>query len=141
MEQGEFEPDEVSAQATVRRTRRPGIEDFLNALDQVQGTTSGPEAPRLATMKQRKTVYLLGKGICNYCEVKVNFGNFQVDHRIPFSKGGQTVLRNLVSSCVQCNVAKGSMDAEEFMRRLAEDGLAWRDEQYLANKAAFGHGD
>jgi hypothetical protein len=47
---------------------------------------------------------------CVYCGQP----GFVVDHVIPVSRGGPTVLWNLTWACVICNGSKGSLTANEF---------------------------
>ena len=57
-----------------------------------------------------------------------------VDHFVPLEHGGQGVIDNLLTSCAQCNRAKGSMLPAKFCadRGLDMFGL----EQYLAGKCS-----
>jgi 5-methylcytosine-specific restriction endonuclease McrA len=83
---------------------------------------------RHATHEQRRYIYRRDHHRCVYCRTKVAPNEFQSDHVVPFSRGGQTKAANLVVACKLCNAAKGTMSAPEFRRRLAEEGLRWRDE-------------
>ena len=38
------------------------------------------------------------------------------DHVIPFSRGGQSTLENLVAACAPCNISKGSKTPEEWLQ-------------------------
>ncbi len=51
---------------------------------------------------------------CKYCG-KVG-GTLEVDHVIPFSKGGSDELDNLVCACKKCNRQKKDKTLEEFKR-------------------------
>jgi len=63
-------------------------------------------------------------GECAYCEKQlawVNYGRdgyrgaWQVDHRVPVSRGGTDHMNNLSAACVDCNQSKGDLSAREFM--------------------------
>lgn len=41
-----------------------------------------------------------------------------IDHVVPQAHGGQNSYRNLVSSCMDCNVEKQEEDAVNFVRKL-----------------------
>ena len=59
---------------------------------------------------QRKKVYSRAKGICEYCQSPEKYSNatFEVEHILPFSKGGKTVIANLALSCSGCNKYKAN---------------------------------
>jgi hypothetical protein len=41
----------------------------------------------------------------NWCKNKINVFDFHVGHNIPESKGGQTVIENLLPICSRCNLS------------------------------------
>jgi len=54
-------------------------------------------------------------GECACCEKQLSYSNYgqfghrgawEVDHRVPVSKGGSNNLRNLQAMCIDCNRAK-----------------------------------
>ena len=58
--------------------------------------------------KLRDLVTLRAKSVCEYCRNQSWFtGPFSIDHVMPTSKGGPTVLDNLAFACLPCNLAKG----------------------------------
>ena len=56
---------------------------------------------------------------CHYCGKRLNADNFCLDHKIPMKKlkTREEIMdeNNLVVSCNECNLAKGSMDYYEFV--------------------------
>ena len=61
-------------------------------------------------------------GRCFYCGIEIYVANlgprsdsmFNVDHKIPKSRGGTNKKDNLVCSCRKCNYSKGTLTVEEF---------------------------
>ena len=51
---------------------------------------------------------------CEYCGRDAGPGNRQVDHRIPFARGGTHSAANLAIACARCNLVKGKLTAEEY---------------------------
>lgn len=92
---------------------------------------------RYANSLQRIQVYNLDNGNCHYCGVVLNVKGFHVDHKVPFSKGGETKLSNLVASCYMCNGAKHTMNYWKFKYCLKQHGVDWRRRRYFAVKASF----
>jgi 5-methylcytosine-specific restriction endonuclease McrA len=45
---------------------------------------------------------------CEYCQLPAHLqvGGFEIDHIMPRSRGGQTVLSNLALACPNCNAHK-----------------------------------
>lgn len=54
---------------------------------------------------------------CYWCNDKLINGKIHVDHYIPLSKGGKHTISNLVLSCVNCNLSKGSQDPLDFANK------------------------
>lgn len=57
------------------------------------------------TAQQKKVVAERANGCCEYCRSQVRFAiqPFSIEHIIPKSAGGETVLDNLALSCQGCN--------------------------------------
>jgi 5-methylcytosine-specific restriction endonuclease McrA len=65
---------------------------------------------------ERIIIYRTGKGLCQEClregkpekEARVGWSNYQADHVLPHSKGGQTILENGELLCSYHNQSKGA---------------------------------
>ena len=60
------------------------------------------------------------EGLCNGCKGDFPFKLFEVDHRVPRSRGGTDHLENLQLLCSSCNRIKGDRPMEYLVARLAE---------------------
>jgi hypothetical protein len=73
--------------------------------------TSRRRSPRTANWRQRASVLLRDGATCRMCGARPEDGaRLEVDHIVPWSKGGETVLDNLQVLCQQCNVGKSDLD-------------------------------
>lgn len=64
------------------------------------------------TAQVRRDVMARDGGRCIYCGDEG--GPFHLDHKVPVSKGGLSVLSNLFVACRGCNLSKGSRSLEEW---------------------------
>ena len=60
------------------------------------------------------------EGLCNGCKMMFPFKVFEVDHRVPQSRGGTDHLENLQLLCSSCNRIKGDRPQEYLVARLKE---------------------
>ena len=60
---------------------------------------------RLFTKRQKRILKIFSGNYCASCNKPLR-GNFHADHKIPFSKGGKTILKNAQALCVECNLKK-----------------------------------
>ncbi len=63
------------------------------------------------------------EGLCVGCKGDFPFKLFEVDHRVPRSRGGTDHLDNLQLLCSSCNRIKGDRPQEYLVARLAEIGV------------------
>jgi hypothetical protein len=52
---------------------------------------------------------------CVYCGHRVNRRTRHVDHRVSRINGGTNHVNNLALACVPCNLAKGALNARQFL--------------------------
>lgn len=65
---------------------------------------------RNAPLKLRFQVLSRDQFRCGYCGASAaNGSRLEVDHKVPWSAGGATVLENLITACQNCNKGKSSM--------------------------------
>jgi Protein of unknown function DUF262/HNH endonuclease len=58
--------------------------------------------------EQRLAVHWRDKGVCQLCKSPCEGEAWEVDHVIPYSRGGKTLLSNAQLTCVPCNRSKGN---------------------------------
>lgn len=69
---------------------------------------------------KRLAIYLRDGLACVYCAASVEDGaSLTLDHIHPVDKGGSNSTINLVTSCVRCNLAKGTRNVREFAKAVA----------------------
>ena len=76
-------------------------------------TVKQPMGPRGVPPRLRYKVMKRDNWTCVLCGVrrtKDNNVQLHVDHKIPYSKGGRTVLSNLRTLCSTCNLGRGNID-------------------------------
>lgn len=54
--------------------------------------------------------------VCQYCGTQLNEKTATVDHVIPKSQGGSSYADNLVCACQECNLEKGDMMPDDFIK-------------------------
>lgn len=57
---------------------------------------------------------------CVYCDDDLTDQEIHLDHVVPESLGGPTTYDNLQVTCRRCNIAKGILTEDEFVRRLRQ---------------------
>lgn len=55
---------------------------------------------------QRQVIYRRDKGICQKCKKHCDWNDWEADHIVPWSKGGQTEIENGQVLCPSCNSSK-----------------------------------
>ncbi len=65
----------------------------------------------------RKNIYKRDENTCQYCGRKFKSQDLNLDHVVPLSRQGKDSWKNVVCSCVPCNLCKGN-------RTLTEAGMS-----------------
>lgn len=60
-----------------------------------------------------RTLFGRDKHTCAYCAKQFNHRNLSRDHIVPRARGGENKWMNVVTSCMGCNMSKGSRTPEE----------------------------
>lgn len=103
---------------------RKALEAFVAWAEQVEVEGNGhtgryltrpaPVRTRAPSDRLRFRVMLRDNFKCQYCgkSPATHPGiTLPLDHRVPFSKGGESDFQNLLTACVQCNLGKGDLSA------------------------------
>ena len=62
----------------------------------------------ILSQKYRQLIYDTYDGKCAYCGNPTGWSDYEADHVVPFSHGGNTLPTNMVCSCRKCNRAKSA---------------------------------
>ncbi len=76
--------------------------------------------PRKEVKFTRQNVFQRDDYTCQYCGVRHDTRDLNLDHVVPRDKGGKTTWENVVCSCIRCNTRKANkmpMDANMFPMR------------------------
>lgn len=92
------------AEFDIQKIKNPDI----SGKDYQQGTLQGYNIRNYLLEKHGRK--------CFYCDKAVS--NFEVEHMIPKAKGGSNRIDNLTLSCHNCNQKKGTLTAEEFIKKI-----------------------
>jgi len=119
--------DEIAAYHKEYAQTAEGREVNRKACSKYGQTAKGKAAYRKATSKRRAlklgatvgavneaAIYERDK-VCVYCGAAEGL---TIDHVVALANGGAHAQDNLVVACKSCNSSKGTMNAEEFVRRL-----------------------
>ena len=80
-----------------------------------------PNKRRLWLADVIQEIYKEKRGLCGICGKPVVFGEHQVDHKIPFSKGGGNESGNIQISHQNCNNKKSAqVDPWDLLRYLED---------------------
>ena len=93
------------------------LKDVRDALDKMENKPATCKRKKF-TVEERKKIYRKTKGRCYLCGDFVDFNSFEVEHRIPISKGGTNNIKNLYCSCHICNTIKSDIYQEDFNKRI-----------------------
>ena len=83
------------------------------------------KATRIKSIK-RKKIYIRDGHTCVYCERSIYTTHdmlLTVDHVLARSLGGTNDASNLVTACLECNLAKLSKTVAAFLRELTDRGV------------------
>lgn len=79
--------------------------EFFIAADQTHQRREKAKARELRASQWWKNQ--LAKGLCYHCESRFHPKDLTMDHLLPIARGGLTSKGNVVTSCKDCNTAKG----------------------------------
>jgi 5-methylcytosine-specific restriction endonuclease McrA len=82
------------------------------------GPSKGVGMRRLFSRRQREHLAILSGGCCELCGEDLP-DSFHGDHKLAFSKGGPTTLRNGQATCPRCNLRKGSRYEHKIQTHMA----------------------
>lgn len=69
--------------------------------------------PKSEVKFTRRNIYEHYGYKCAYCGIKFSTSELNLEHVVPRSRGGRTDWSNIVTSCIPCNLKKGSRLPEE----------------------------
>jgi len=55
------------------------------------------------------------RGLCYYCKRRIAPSTYQIDHKMPLSRGGSNWPANLGLTCRSCNASKRAKTEEEYL--------------------------
>lgn len=91
------------------------------AREDIPERTDLGEVPHYKT--QKHLLFGRQEGVCGGCEMVFPFRIFEVDHRVPKSKGGTDHIDNLQLLCGSCNRRKGTGTQAELIAKLRREGI------------------
>jgi 5-methylcytosine-specific restriction endonuclease McrA len=70
-----------------------------------------------ALNRWKKELHIRDNFTCFYCGDKREIENLHLDHILPKSLGGKDRKDNLITACCSCNLIKGNLTQEDFLKK------------------------
>jgi 5-methylcytosine-specific restriction endonuclease McrA len=74
--------------------------------------------PKKEVKLTRNNVFERDQFTCQYCGLRLERKDLNIDHVVPRHQGGQTTWENVVCSCIDCNSRKGNRTPQQAGIRL-----------------------
>lgn len=84
------------------------VKKWMTESKPLEKAVKDPWGSRTARPKLRFEVFRRDSYRCQYCGRAAPEYPLHVDHIVPWSKGGETSIENLVTSCRECNLGKSN---------------------------------
>jgi 5-methylcytosine-specific restriction endonuclease McrA len=112
---------------------------FKMAIPEVIVLKAFDKLPECDIKFTRRNIYEHYAYRCCYCGKKFSTENLNLDHVVPKSRGGATDWSNIVTSCIPCNLRKGSRLPDEARMKLliSPNKPRWKGRQSLVLRASF----
>lgn len=66
------------------------------------------------TTSDLSDIYNSQNGQCVYCNIRLKWLHYHIDHIVPIKRGGTNHKDNIQILCARCNVKKGAQDPKEY---------------------------
>ena len=95
------------------------------------------------TEEEVNAVYNKTDGYCKYCGKRLSFVNYgkngkrgawHIDHSRSWAKGGSSYLRNLVPSCISCNLDKSTSRGTYYKKKFKPKTFGGKFNEFLGLK-------
>lgn len=106
----ENEEEIISSSEIENKVSPDNIVEIISSASSNSVETIIMKTPRIPGTRLRFRVLLRDNFTCQYCGRTTKDGiKLEADHKIAYSKGGETVLDNLTTACWTCNSGKSNM--------------------------------
>lgn len=87
---------------------------------EISGDTIQKHKRRAFSEKERRIIYRKTHGRCYLCGEFLDFDSFEIEHKVPLSKGGTNKLSNLCPACHCCNTIKHDIYLHLFIEKIGQ---------------------
>ena len=93
------------------------------------------DSRRTLGIRDKQILYRNANGKCENpkCGKKIEFDEMQVGHKVAWSKGGSSTLRNSVCLCYRCNKLQGTDSWATFLKKQCFEDPKAKTKQVLEN--------
>lgn len=115
-------------------------------VEELSGTNNISQQKRKKfSVKERMIIYRKTQGHCYLCGEFVDFDSFEIEHKVPLSKGGTNELSNVFCACHCCNTIKHDIYPKDFFEKISQifmyqmelqnkDRIQWKIVHKMLNK-------
>ena len=75
---------------------------------------------RLVKTSRRKEIFARDNARCYMCSKQLLFTEFELDHLLPVSRGGDSSPQNVAVACMRCNRSRGSRIGIDQLEKIYE---------------------
>lgn len=89
-------------------------------ITETAGNSDSKQNRKNFSVRERIIIYRKTHGHCYLCGEFVDFDSFEIEHKVPLSKGGTNELSNLCPACHCCNTIKHDIYLQVFIEKISQ---------------------